>query len=201
MDQVTDILQWLEEALHWPLFKTAQTGFTPMMLVYLLVLVGVLFWSSRLLQRWLADGPIFRNRLDVSARHAASTLARYLFLFLGLLFIVETAGVDLTTFKVLAGAIGLGVGFGMQSVVSNFIAGLIIMFERPVKIGDRIVVGEIEGNVIDIGARSTTVLNNDNINIIVPNSKFITDGVINWNFNDNPVRFRVPVSGDPAQCP
>jgi small-conductance mechanosensitive channel len=194
VDQIDEILQWLETALHWPLFTTAKTEFTPVMLIYLVVLLVLLFWSSRLLQRWLADGPLFRNRLDVSARHAASALARYLFLFLGLLFIVESAGVDLTTFKVLAGAIGIGVGFGMQNVVSNFIAGLIIMFERPVKIGDRIVVGEIEGNVIDIGARSTTVLDNDNINVIVPNSKFITDDVINWNYNDDQVRFRIPVS-------
>src|SRR5690606_8559421 len=108
--------------------------------------------------------------------------------------IVQTVGIDLTTFNVLAGALGIGVGFGLQNVVSNFIAGLIIMFERPVKIGDRIVVGGVAGNVIDIGARSTTVLDNDNIAVIVPNAKFITENVINWKYNDDRVRFRVPVS-------
>lgn len=68
------------------------------------------------------------------------------------------------------------------------------MFERPVKIGDRIVVGDTEGNVIEIGARSTTVLDNDNIAVIVPNSKFITEEVVNWKFNDGVVRFKIPLS-------
>ncbi len=121
------------------------------------------------------------------------TLARYLMLLIGLLVIVQTAGIDLTTFNVLAGAVGIGVGFGLQNVVSNFIAGIIIMFERPIKIGDRIVVGGVEGNVVEIGARGTTVLNNDNISVIVPNSKFITEDVINWKYNDDKVRFRMPV--------
>jgi len=94
---------------------------------------------------------------------------------------------------VLAGAVGIGVGFGLQNVVSNFIAGIIIMFERPIKIGDRIIVGGVEGNVVEIGARGTTVLNNDNIAVIVPNSKFITEDVINWKYNDDRVRFRIPV--------
>ncbi|MEX2198874.1 MAG: mechanosensitive ion channel domain-containing protein, partial [Burkholderiales bacterium] len=86
------------------------------------------------------------------------------------------------------------VGFGLQNVVSNFFAGLIIMFERPIKIGDRIVVDQVEGDVIEIGARATTVLTNDNIAIIVPNSKFITENVVNWQYTDNNVRFRIPVS-------
>jgi len=79
-------------------------------------------------------------------------------------------------------------------VVSNFFAGLIIMFERPIKIGDRIVVDQVEGDVIEIGARATTVLTNDNVAILVPNSKFITENVVNWQYNDNNVRFRIPVS-------
>jgi small-conductance mechanosensitive channel len=149
---------------------------------------------ARRLQLWLANGPMLQARLDAGARQAVGTLVRYLVLLIGLLAIVQTAGIDLTTFNVLAGAVGIGVGFGLQNVVSNFIAGVIIMFERPIKIGDRIVVGGVEGNVVEIGARGTTVLNNDNIAVIVPNSKFITEDVINWKYNDNKVRFRIPVS-------
>jgi small-conductance mechanosensitive channel len=133
-------------------------------------------------------------RMSESARYSVGALVRYLILLIGLLVIIQTAGIDLTTLTVLAGAIGIGVGFGLQNIISNFIAGLIIMFERPVKIGDRIVVGNVEGNVVNIGARSTTVLDNDNIAVIVPNSKFITDDVINWKYNNNEVRFRIPVS-------
>jgi small-conductance mechanosensitive channel len=194
MEQAKDALNWLREVLQWPIVKTAETQITLWSVVYVLALVVALFWIARRLQRWLSEGPLLQKRLDSSARYAAGALARYAVLLIGLLAIVQTAGIDLTTFNVLAGAIGIGVGFGLQNVVSNFIAGLIIMFERPVKIGDRIVVGEVEGNVIEIGARSTTVLDNDNIAVIVPNAKFITDEVINWKYHDNRIRFRIPVS-------
>jgi small-conductance mechanosensitive channel len=158
------------------------------------VLVIALLWFARKTQRWLAEGPLLRVRMSESARYSFGALVRYLILLIGLLIIIQTVGIDLTTFNVLAGAIGIGVGFGLQNIVSNFIAGLIIMFEHPVKMGDRIVVGGVEGNVVNIGARSTTVLDNDNIAVIVPNSKFITDDVINWKYNNNEVRFRIPVS-------
>ncbi len=194
MDQIRGFLQSLYTTLQWPIIKTAETRITVWSVVYLLVLVVVLLWLARHLQRWLVDGPLLRRRFDPGARHAAGTLVRYVVLFIGLLAIVQTAGIDLTTFNVLAGAVGIGVGFGLQNVVSNFIAGIIIMFERPIKIGDRIVVGGVEGNVVEIGARGTTVLNNDNISVIVPNSKFITEDVINWKYNDNRVRFKIPVA-------
>lgn len=194
MEQMRDLWRGLREALQWPIIRTAETEITLWSVLYLVVLVLLLLWAARRLQGWLTDGPLLRARMDRGARHTTASLVRFVVLLVGLLVIVQTAGIDLTTFNVLAGAIGIGVGFGLQNVVSNFIAGIIIMFERPVKIGDRIVVGGVEGNVIDIGARSTTVLDNDNIAVIVPNSKFITEDVINWKYNDNRVRFRVPLS-------
>lgn len=191
------VLSWLRQLRLWleyPLIRLGEAEITLWSVAYLLILLVLLFWLSRRLQRWLTGGPVLRSRLDESARHAVGAIARYLMLAIGLLVIVQTAGIDLTTLNVLAGAIGIGVGFGLQNVVSNFISGLIIMFERPVKIGDRIVVGDTEGNVIEIGARSTTVLDNDNIAVIVPNSKFITEEVVNWKFNDGVVRFKIPLS-------
>lgn len=194
MEQISAFLQTLYLKLQWPIIKAGDTEVTVWSLVYLLVLVLALMWVARHLQLWLANGPLLASRLDPGARQAVGTLARYLVLLIGLLAIVQTAGIDLTTFNVLAGAVGIGVGFGLQNVVSNFIAGVIIMFERPIKIGDRIVVDDVEGNVVEIGARGTTVLGNDNIAVIVPNSKFITENVINWKYNDDKVRFRIPVS-------
>jgi small-conductance mechanosensitive channel len=194
MDQIREFLQSIYLALQWPIIHTAETRITVWSLVYLLVLVVFLLWLARRLQSWLVNGPLTRTHLDIGARQAVATLVRYLMLLIGLLAIVQTAGIDLTTFNVLAGAVGIGVGFGLQNVVSNFFAGIIIMFERPIKIGDRIVVGGVEGNVVEIGARGTTVLNNDNIAVIVPNSKFITEDVVNWKYNDDKVRFRIPVS-------
>ena len=135
-----------------------------------------------------------KSTLDRSAQQAIATVGHYVIVLVGLLVILQTVGVDLTTLNVIAGAVGIGIGFGLQNVASNFISGLIILFERPIKIGDRIEVGNVEGDVIEIGARSTTVLTNDNIAIIIPNSKFITENVINWKHRDPRLRFRVAVS-------
>ena len=184
----------LKNILDIPLFKMG--GGAPLtlwVLLYVVVLVLLLFYFAGKLRAWMVGRALVRTRLDVGARQAAGSLLRYLTLFLGFVIIIQTAGIDLTSLNVLAGAIGIGVGFGLQNIISNFISGLIIMFERPIKIGDRIVVDTVEGDVIEIGSRSTVVLTNDNINIIVPNSKFITENVVNWKYNDTKVRFRIPV--------
>ncbi len=194
MENVQDWLDHVRAILEQPLFGSGKGAISLWSILYLVILVVVLFWGARRLQRLLTDRLLMRTKMDASARQATGTVVRYLVLLIGLLIIVQTAGIDLTTFNVLAGAIGIGVGFGLQNVVSNFIAGLIIMFERPIKVGDRIEVDQVDGDVIEIGARSTTVLTNDNITIIVPNSRFITETVVNWQYEDKTVRFRIPVA-------
>ena len=102
-------------------------------------------------------------------------------------------GIDLSSLAVIAGAVGLGLGFGLQNIISNFVSGLIILAERPITIGDRIEVGNVVGQVTKISLRSSTVVTNDNITIIVPNSDFISSRVINWSHGDPRVRLRLPV--------
>ncbi len=187
---------WMERGLHVlnvPLFELGDSQLTLGTLLYLaLAIVLLLVFASRL-RTWIADRALKRTRLDIGARMAIATITRYVVLLLGLLIILQTAGINLTTLNVLAGAVGIGVGFGLQQVVNNFVSGLIIMFERPIKIGDRVVVDAVDGMVTEIGARSTKILTNDNITIIVPNSKFMTENVTNWQYNDTMVRFRIPV--------
>ncbi|MDH5537866.1 MAG: mechanosensitive ion channel [Rhizobacter sp.] len=187
---------WIEKAhaaLNFTLFSVAGVSYSLWTLLYVVVLISALFYGVGRLRAWLADRVLVRTRLDIGARQAVASITRYVVLLLGLLVILQSAGINLTTLNVLAGAVGIGLGFGLQNVVSNFISGLIIMFERPIKIGDRIVVDDVEGDVVHVGARSTTVLTNDHITIIVPNSKFITENVVNWMHNDSRVRFRVSV--------
>jgi small-conductance mechanosensitive channel len=194
MDVVTATIEWLQEMLQQPLLSLGNARITLGTVLYVVLIVLVIWVGAGWLQRWLTNGPLLRTRLDASGRHAVGTLTRYAIILIGLLVVVQTAGIDLTTLNVLAGALGLGIGFGLQTIVANFIAGLIIMFERPIKIGDRIVVGETEGDVVSIGARGTTVVDNDGIAVIVPNLKFITENVINWKYSGNEVRFKIPVS-------
>lgn len=193
---MNELHTWLNQAikiLETPILTIGKSPITLWSVTYVLVLIVLLFWVAKRVQGLLSDKLLTRTGLDAPARHAVGAIARYLLLLIGLLVIIQTAGIDLTTLNVLAGAVGIGIGFGLQSVISNFFSGLIIMFERPIKVGDRIEVNEVEGDVLEIGARATVVLTNDNIAIIVPNSKFITENVVNWKYNDGKVRFRIPV--------
>ncbi len=188
-----DYLDPFFSILNYRIFTLGEAQITPLNIIYLILLTILLFWLSNKLKNLLVERVLGRTHLDLGARLAIGTITRYFLLLVGFLIILQTVGINLTTLNVLAGAVGIGVGFGLQNVASNFISGLIILFERPIKIGDRIEVGGVDGKVTGIGARSTTVRTNDNITIIVPNSKFISENVVNWSFENNIIRFRVPV--------
>lgn len=143
--------------------------------------------------KFVSKKVLIKTGLDVGRQQAATSILKYFLAFLGALFIFQLVGVDITALAALTGALGLGIGFGLQNIISNFISGIIVLFEKPIKVGDRIEVNGVEGDVVYIGARSTHVLSNDNINIIVPNSKFITDNITNWTLNERLVRFCVPI--------
>jgi len=188
---------WLGNIKHFlgvPIIQLGAGQITVWTLVYLVVLVLLLIYLSGKLRLWLVDKLLTRRQLHPGVRQAIGTIIRYLIVVFGMLVILQTAGIDLTAFNVLAGALGIGVGFGLQNIANNFVSGLIILFERPIKVGDRIEVGEAEGDVVKIGARSTTVITNDNIAIIIPNSKLVSENVINWSHTDERVRFGIPVN-------
>lgn len=194
METLLKSLTAIRDALETPLLTLGNSPVTIWAILQLLVLIVLLFYLSAKLRTWLVENFLPRTNMEIGARQATGSIIRYALIAIGLAVIFQTAGIDLTALNVLAGAIGLGLGFGLQNIVNNFICGLVILFERPIKVGDRIVVGEVEGDVVHIGSRSTTVVSNDNISIIVPNSSFITENVVNWSHNDRKVRFRIPVS-------
>lgn len=193
METMQQVLARMRGFLEAPLFKVGETQITLLLVLYFLLLLTLLIYlsgkSKKLVNRVLAG-----RGVDLGIREATGSIVRYVLLFLGLLVILQTIGIDLTALSILTGAVGLGIGFGLQNIASNFISGIIILFERPVRIGDRIAVGDVEGDVVRIGARSTTVLTNDNIDIIIPNSKLITENVVNWTHSERRVRFRIPVT-------
>jgi len=184
----------MKEYLGIQLFTIGVTQITLWTVIYLIILMALLFYLSGKLRRWIVEQALTRTRMEVGARQATGSIIRYFIIAVGFVIILQTAGIDLTTLNVLAGAVGIGLGFGLQNIVNNFFCGLIILFERPIKVGDRVVVGNVEGDVVQISGRSTTVVTNDNIAIIVPNAKFVTENVVNWSHGDPKVRFRIPVS-------
>ncbi len=181
------------DMLNYRLFQLGQSQVTPLGVLYFVVLVTLLIYVSGKLRNLLVNRLLAQTSLQTGAQQAIGTITRYILLFVGFVVILQTVGIDLTAFNVLAGAIGIGIGLGLQNVANNFISGLIILFERPIQVGDRIEVGKITGEVASIGPRSTRVRTNDNITIIIPNSKFISENVINWSLASNTIRFRIPV--------
>ncbi|ATA88283.1 mechanosensitive ion channel family protein [Capnocytophaga stomatis] len=188
-----DFFEKLKEVMNYVIFNIQGSNFTLLTLVYLIVSITVLIFASRKITYFL-EHKFFVGRIaEKGNRSAIVTIIRYLILLFGFLFIFKSAGFELGAFSWLFGALGVGIGFGLQNITNNFISGIIILFERPIKIGDRIQVGDISGDVISISMRSTKIVTNDNISVIVPNSQFINGNVTNWSHNDRLVRFHYPV--------
>jgi small-conductance mechanosensitive channel len=134
-----------------------------------------------------------RLRRDEGAVHAFESLAFYVLLVLVFLTALRVVNIPLTAFAVLGGALAIGFGFGSQNVVNNFISGVILLAERPIKLGDLVEVGDVYGLVEQIGLRSTRVRTGDNVHIILPNSSILESQVVNWTHNDPEVRVNVTV--------
>lgn len=201
MEFLQEISTQIRALLDLPLVPIGGTRFTLWLLLYLLVLIFLLIYITGKLKLWVVDRVMARTRVDIGVRQAVGSIFRYAIIAIGFVVILQTAGIDLSALTVLAGALGIGVGLGLQNIASNFVSGLIILFERPIKVGDRVEVGKITGNVLRISLRATIVISNDNIAMIVPNSEFISSSVINWSYTDRDVRFNIPVgvsySSDP----
>lgn len=193
MNHYEKILNWLKTYWNIELFHLGTSPFTPKTLLLLILSLFLLFYMSSKIKKLLV-GKIFpRYDLDVGVGQSIATIVRYALIIIGIVVIFQTTGIDLSAIGLLVGALGVGIGFGLQNITNNFISGIIILFERPIKVGDRIEIDELAGNIVDISARATTVITNDNIAVIVPNSDIVNTRVINWSHNNRNVRFNFPV--------
>ncbi|MGH7973246.1 MAG: mechanosensitive ion channel family protein [Limisphaerales bacterium] len=184
--------QW-RAILDFPLLKSGSNQFTFGGLLELVILLVLVFLGELFVRRFLVSRLLERTRLRPSIRFAVRQIVRYTILVLGIYLSLQAVGINLSSLAFLAGALGVGVGFGLQNIVSNFVSGLIILAEQPIALGDRIEVSGISGRVTEINLRSTTVMTSDNICIIVPNSDLVTSHVVNWSHGDPKVRVRLPV--------
>src|SRR5947208_8701546 len=179
-----------------PLAWTAPLPAINLSLVQIFLLVALLvavFWLSSGTKRFLFNRLLAQSGLDRALQYAIAQIIANVVLVVGVLIVLENTGIHLGALAVFAGAVGVGVGFGLQNIASNFISGLVILAERPITIGDRVEVAGIAGQVEHIRARSTVIRTNDNIMMIVPNTKFIDSPVTNWTYGDRRVRFRIPI--------
>jgi small-conductance mechanosensitive channel len=161
------------------------------------ILVLALFVSrtlSAVLDRRLTK----RKHIDPGLRYTIARLARYIFIVIGVLVALKQFEIDLTSIAVVFTALSVGIGFGLQYIAADIASGFILLFERPVRVGDRITIGEDEGDVKSINMRTTLVMTNDRIAIIVPNSKLVSQRVINWSYGDPRARIAIPIGVAPS---
>jgi small-conductance mechanosensitive channel len=190
---MNNFLEVFKDIINYQIFTINQTPVTPLLIIiFFLVLVGFYILakiiSSKVLSRVLSKFNIEEGLLFTMLR-----LSHYLMVFIGAIVAFQFVGIDLSGLAVVLGFLSVGIGFGLQNVTSNFISGLILLFERPIKVGDRVTVGDTVGYVTNIKIRATTIRTLNNISIIVPNSNFISNNVINWTHGDKKIRIEIPV--------
>ncbi|MFW6348002.1 MAG: mechanosensitive ion channel family protein, partial [Cyclonatronaceae bacterium] len=161
-------------------------------IIFVLLLLFFAF-VSKFLSKLLYRRILRRVNMDEGIRYTLQRITNYTILILGVLFSFQFIGIDLSGLTVIFGLLSVGIGFGLQNLTSNFISGIILLFERPISVGDRIMVDDVEGDVQEINIRSTTINSIDNISIIVPNSDFISGRVINYSHGDTTLRLSVGV--------
>jgi small-conductance mechanosensitive channel len=193
VETIKEILVSIKDFLDIPLFKLGETHVTLWAILYLVILLVLLFYLTSKLKYFIVARLLAKSSIEIGVRQAVGSIIRYGVVAVGFVIIFETVGIDLSALTILAGALGIGVGFGLQNITNNLVSGLIILFERPIKVGDRIEVGTVVGDVMKISLRATTVRTNDNIAIIIPNSDFVSSKVTNWSYTDRDVRFNIPV--------
>ena len=193
MENLQHVVEDIVSFLNVPLFSIGAVSLTLWKVLYLIVLLALLYYLTSKLTKFIVYKLLAKSNIELGVRVATGSIVRYAILTVGFIVILQTAGINLSSLTILLGALGVGIGFGLQNITNNFVSGLIILFERPIKVGDRIEVSGITGNVVNVSMRATTIVTNDNISIIVPNSEFISGTVINWSHSDRVVRFRLPI--------
>lgn len=188
-----DYLVRAHELLTVTLFNLKNTPVTLLSLfLFALFLAGTLL-LGRFVKNMLMHRILPRFDIDASMRYTFSRVTYYVIVILGVLISFQFVGIDLSSLAVIFGLLSVGIGFGLQNVTSNFISGLIVLFERPIAVGDRVSVGGVEGDVTEINIRSTKIRTLNNISIIVPNQEFVGSQVINYSHGEPSFRLDLDV--------
>ena len=185
----TTIYTWL----NTPWITIGKTPVTLASVAGLIFILVFVWWFSALVERTLRRVALHNQHVTSSTVYAFTRLVRYGVWIVGTVIGLTYIGLDLSSLAFLGGAIGLGIGFGLQNIFSNFISGIIILVEKTLKVGDFVdLQSGVRGSVTEISMRYTRITTNDSVDILVPNSEFINGRVTNWTFGDRNRRIRVP---------
>lgn len=187
--EVIGVFTQFKEYFISPIFVFSEQPISLVSLLKAFVLIIVGFFAGMLYKRWIMSISFRWPNMSQMSVRLASNIGYYLIVIISFIIAVGSLGIDMASISLIAGALSIGIGFGLQTVVSNLIAGIILMFERTIRIGDTIEISDtLRGKVTDMRIRSTTIKTVDNIDIIIPNSSFIQSNVINWTLEDTSKR-------------
>lgn len=188
-----NIFQIVSQFVAYPIFELNERPISVSTLLKFMVFVAIFLVISRLIRKLFLKQLFTYMRLDTGVTYTFMRIIHYLIMVVGVLVAFQAIGVSFSGLAVIFGFLSVGIGFGLQNITSNFVAGLILLFERPIKVGDRVIVGDTRGDVQEINIRGTTIRTERNISIIVPNSDFISSNVVNLSHGDLKVLVEVNV--------
>lgn len=187
------IFTTIKKVLNYTLFEINQTPITLFSILMFILVTLMFFLISRFVNRILLKRMLIKLKVQESRRYMLMRISHYIIVIVGIIIAFQFVGINLSGLAVIFGLLSVGIGFGLQNITSNFISGLILLLEQPIKIGDRVTIGNTEGDVTEINMRSTTIRTLNNITFIVPNSDFISSNVINWSHGDPKIRLDIKV--------
>jgi small-conductance mechanosensitive channel len=191
--ELEELMSSIQDFLNLQLFNLQDTPVTIMSLVIFIIFLTIFLFAGSFLRRFLQGKFLDKFEIEAGLKYTLARVAQYIVVVLGVLISFQFVGIDLTSLAVIFGLLSVGIGFGLQNITANFISGLIIMFERPITVGDRVDVNGIEGDVTEISIRSTKIRTLNNISIIVPNTQFVENNVINFSHGDPTFRLDINV--------
>ena len=191
--ELNEFLSELQNVLSLELFSLQDTPVTISSLVVFFIFLSIFLYLGGFVRRFLQGKFLNRFEIDSGLKYTLSRVSQYIIVTIGFLISLQFVGIDLTGLAVIFGLLSVGIGFGLQNVTANFISGLIVMFERPIVVGDRVEVAGIEGDVTEINIRSTKIRTLNNISIIVPNTEFVSNNVVNYSHGDPTFRLDIEV--------
>jgi small-conductance mechanosensitive channel len=193
MEEFKELITKFREVFNQEIFKLGQTPITLITVINIVLITLIFYVLSRVIRRFLRRRILPGFRLADGAQFVVLRLIHFVLMTIGFLIALNSVNIQLTSLTVLFGLVGVGIAFGLQNITSNFVSGIILLFERPINVGDYVEVGDVIGRVQAINIRATTIVTLDNITLIVPNSQFIESTVTNWSVGDPKIRLNIPV--------
>jgi small-conductance mechanosensitive channel len=192
-NNLTEFLQSVEKVLNYTLFSIKQTPVSLASIILFILLLFAFVVLARVIGNVILKRFFARLQVEEGISYSLIRITQYIIMITGVIVSLQFVGVDLSGLVVIFGLLSVGIGFGLQNITSNFVSGLVLLIERPIRVGDRVTVGDTLGDVVEINMRSTTIRTLTNIAIIIPNSEFTSSQVINWSHGDPRVRLDLSI--------